>query len=270
MSLTTLHTPLLDQSNTLWQSYLEKHRYLAPEALSSPALQDFWAHYDALIQQSKTTKIPQKTTQQHSPKRPQTKPSPSITQVFFSHWKKPFNLHEHFTLYPPVKQANKPTEDRFFIRFFVSMAVVFLLGMLALLLDAPILGFMMVFTSVAAILIKAFAVDTIDTTEKLNIDYFRMGHKIIANRNILFDTTFMTYQFYDGYQNCRVKIHIPYSFITSIRQDTRGIVVIGRTQNTWMDTQSQAGHEVILPYDPQLRGFLSDVAMFNFAQKPRA
>ncbi|OJJ20821.1 hypothetical protein BKI52_09560 [marine bacterium AO1-C] len=263
MPLFNENTTLLKQSNSLWQTYFENQAGLVEEENHySRFSKDFWVNYDALVQKAKTTRVPQKVIEQS-----QQKTVKSITEVFFKHWTNPFNLQEHLELHPPEEQAKASSNDRHQTKFFVSMLIIFLAGMLALLFGNGILGFLMVLGSVMISLIKASAMDTIDTTDKLTIYRFNVGNKRIKNYEVLFKSTFLHYQFYDFQRERDIKVHIPYTLIASIWKHEQGIKIVGRNHILWKDTQSQVAHEVILPHDKQLQSFLNDVAMFNFTHK---
>ena len=263
MPLFNENTSLFAQSNTLWKSYLENSKSSIQEKYQHKYNKDFWLNYEGLIQQAKDAK-PASTVFLGLNKGTNTQ---TITNIFFSHWKKPFNLQEHLAFNPPVKLSNTQSDEASQTRFFVIMLFIFLSGMFTLLFSKEILGFVIIIVSILFSLTKAYSMDTIDTTNRLPAYEFKVDNKNIHTHEILFEPNFLRYKFYDLQHEGAVKIHIPYTLINAIWKDERGIKIVGHNQSMWKDTQSQASHEVILPNEKLLGSFLSDVAMFNFSQK---
>ena len=264
MPLLTENNALFAQSNALWKSYLESQTSLDAINASRRFNQDFWTNYETLVQKSKAVKVPQRIVKQK-----QSQGVPPISTVFFKYWSKPFNLQEHLSTHSSVEATNDPHNYTKQAIFYGCMLVLFIIAIPISLFVNTFAGISLMAVATIASLAFAGNMAEANATDTPNTSIFQVDEKVITNQYVSFGTERLQYQFYDYRQSKNIQIQIAYTAIRAIWVDERGLIVVGPNQKAlWQDTRTNATYEVILPNEKLLRSFLSDVAMFNFTQKP--
>lgn len=231
------------QANLLWQSYWQQAQASVP--LSDTLEADFWAAYEPLIQQKKSSNIQLK---------PPTPVQNELAAKFYKYWKKAFVVEK--TIY--ATKANNVLEVVLGGCFAYVLLGVLFVGSLVLAFAGQYQGLKYTIpTLLVVLIIKAFF-KLNDTNE---IDYSLPPEKKVMIA-LSYDHVKVTVTELDS-EGRRLEKTLFYEYIHDLRKVKDGFVVLGEANGVVTELKVPSGETVF----NEIFFFLSEVLSYNYLHR---